>query len=296
MYADRRPGGPGFPTLCGRFRARLPARLSEGPARHFLMSEINAAIPVLLYHSVPRDASTADPLAVAYGEFAAHLDAILASGRAPVTIGEIAAGLRGERPLPERAVGITFDDGYEDTLDAIELLCERGLRASVYVTTGQIGTEQMIGYEQLQRLAGRPDAVELGAHTVTHPRLDELSPAEVEREVADSKRRLEELLGRPVSTFAYPYGAHDRHVRQAVIAAGFDSAAAVKNAISHREDDPWAIARWTVESATGAERIAQVLEGRGVPRAWRHERLRTRGYRTVRRLRRTVGRGVGSER
>jgi peptidoglycan/xylan/chitin deacetylase (PgdA/CDA1 family) len=251
---------------------------------------MNAAIPVLLYHSVPRTASEAsDPLAVPYERFAAHLDAVLASRRVPLTIGEIAGGLRGEYPLPERAVCITFDDGYDNTLDAIELLCERGLRASLYVTTGQIGTEHMIGYEELQHLAARPDAVELGAHSVTHPRLDELSPPAVEREVSESKRRLEQLLGRPVTSFAYPYGAHDRRVRQAVIAAGFHSAAAVKNAISHREDDPWAIARWTVERGIGAERIAQVLDGRGVPRAWRHERLRTRGYRTVRRLRRRIG-------
>ena len=249
------------------------------------------AIPILLYHSVPRGAPDAsDPLAVSYERFAGHLDAVLASGRVALTIGEIAEGLRHERPLPDRAVAITFDDGYENTPDAIELLCERSLRASVYVTTGQIGSAGMIGHDQLQRLAGRPDAVELGAHTVTHPRLDELSLAEAQREVSASKSRLEQLLGRPVTSFAYPYGAHDRQVRQAVIAAGFHSAAAVKNALSHREDDPWAIARWTVDGATDAERIARVLDGRGVPRAWRHERLRTRGYRTVRRLRRRIGR------
>jgi peptidoglycan/xylan/chitin deacetylase (PgdA/CDA1 family) len=252
-------------------------------------------IPILLYHSVPREASdVADRFSVAYEQFATHLDAILASGRVPVTIGEIAAGLRGERQLPDRAVAITFDDGYDDTLAAIELLCERGLRASVYVTTGQIGARPMIGRDQLRLLADRPDAIELGAHSVTHPRLDELSLSEVESEVSDSKRQLEQLLGRPVETFAYPYGAYDRRVREAVMAAGFLSAAAVKNALSHREDDPWAIARWTVRSVTGAQQIARVLDGRGVPCAWRHERLRTRGYRAVRRLRRTLGRGVGS--
>jgi peptidoglycan/xylan/chitin deacetylase (PgdA/CDA1 family) len=249
------------------------------------------AIPILLYHSVPRGGALdgADRLAVAGERFASHLDAIVASGRAALTIGEIAEGLRGERPLPERAVAITFDDGYENTPDAIELLCERGLRASLYVTTGQVGSEHMIGHDQLRRLAGLPDAVELGAHTVTHPRLDELSLPEIEREVSDSKRWLEQLLERPVVSFAYPYGAYDRRVRQAVIAAGFHSAAAVKNAISHGGDDPWAIARWTVCGDTDAERIVRILDGRGVRRAWRHERLRTRGYRTVRRLRRRIG-------
>jgi hypothetical protein len=81
-----------------------------------------------------------------------------------------------------------------------------------------------------------------------------------------------------------------------VIAAGFPSAVAVKNALSHHGDDPWAIARWTVRSTIGAQQIARILDGRGAPCAWRHERLRTRGYRAVPRVRRTLGRGVGSRR
>lgn len=252
-------------------------------------------IPILLYHSVPREAADrTDRFSVSYEEFATHLDAVLESGRVPLTIGEIAGGLRDERPLPDRAVAITFDDCYDNTHAAIELICERGLRASVYVTTGQIGTEHMVSYDQLQRLAELQDAVELGAHSVTHPHLDELNLNEIEREVAGSKRQLEQVLGQPVATFAYPYGSYDRRVRQAVLAAGFQSAAAVKNALSHREDDPWGIARWTVGTATDAQQIARVLDGQGVPHAWRHERMRTRGYRTVRRLRRRIGQGASA--
>jgi peptidoglycan/xylan/chitin deacetylase (PgdA/CDA1 family) len=261
-------------------------------ARHLFASVIKV-IPILLYHSVPPETGDmTDRLAVSYEQFATHLDAVVESGRVPLTIGEIASGLRDERPLPDRAVAVTFDDCYDNTHAAIELLCERGLRASVYVTTGQIGTEHMVSYDQLQRLAEWQDAVELGAHSVTHPHLDELNVNEIEREVAGSKHQLEQVLGRPVTSFAYPYGSYDRQVRQAVVAAGFQSAAAVKNALSHRQDDPWAIARWTVRTTTDAQQIARVLDGRSVPHAWRHERLRTRGYRTVRRLRRRIGQGT----
>jgi glycosyltransferase involved in cell wall biosynthesis len=116
------------------------------------------------------------------------------------------------------------------------------------------------------------------------------------RALSDRKRQLEHLLGRGVETFTYPYGAYDRRVREAVIADGFPSAVAVKNALFHRGDDPWAIARWTVRSTSRAQQIARILDGRGAPCAWRHERLRTRGCRTVRKVRRTLGRGVGSRR
>ncbi len=251
------------------------------------------AIPVLLYHAVPASAS-GDPLAVTRKQFASHIEAVLDSGRTPVTVGEIAAGLRGERALPHRPVAITFDDAYEDTLAAVEMLCASQLRAGVYVTSGQVNSGSMIRGEQLQRLAEMPEMVELGAHTVTHPALDELGLIEIEREVADSRRALQEMIGRELDAFAYPFGAYDRRVRAAVIEAGFRSAAAVKNALSHRGDDPWAIARFTVGAETSAERIAQVLAGRGIPRAWHRERLRTRGYRAARRFKRRVGLGAGS--
>ena len=252
------------------------------------------AIPVLLYHAVPDDAPPDDPLSVPYEQFAAHVDAIVSSGRTPVSVAEIAAGLRGERPLAEHAVAVTFDDAYEDTARAVELLRERELRASVYVTTGQIDSGRMIRREQLERLARQPEIFELGAHTVNHPPLDELGIEEIKREVSDSKQTLEQMIDRSVDTFAYPFGAYDVRVRQAVIDAGFSSAAAVKNALSHPEDDPWAIARFTVGTATGPEQIAQILDGQGAPYSWHGERLRTRGYRAVRKLRRHTGLGGGA--
>jgi peptidoglycan/xylan/chitin deacetylase (PgdA/CDA1 family) len=264
---------------------------SEHPARDAKL----AMIPILLYHSVFRGCScNADRFALHYERFATHLDAIVESGRTPLTISEVGAGLRGERQLPDRPVAITFDDGYADTTDAIELIWMRGLRASVFVTTGQIGTVSMISSAQLGLLACRPDILELGAHSVTHPHLDELSRSEIESEVSISKQQLEHTVGRRVESFAYPYGAYDRRVRDAVVAAGYQTAVAVKNALSHQQDDPWAIARWTVRATTRAGQIAEVLEGEGAPPAWREERLRTRGYRKARRLRRSLSRRVGA--
>ncbi|HZC13618.1 MAG TPA: polysaccharide deacetylase family protein, partial [Thermoleophilaceae bacterium] len=104
-----------------------------------------------------------------------------------------------------------------------------------------------------------------------------------------SKLRLETLTQIEIRSFAYPHGAYDERARQAVIDAGFRSAAAVKNALSHSADDVFAIARWTVTAGTPASRIAQVLEGVGVPIAWAGERFRTRAYRFARRHRRLLG-------
>jgi peptidoglycan/xylan/chitin deacetylase (PgdA/CDA1 family) len=103
------------------------------------------AIPVLLYHSVPRAVDDGDRLSVSHELFCTHMDAVVASERVPLTINQLADGLRGRRPLPPRPVLITFDDGYRNNLAAIELLGERGLRATIYVTTGTISSSVMLG-------------------------------------------------------------------------------------------------------------------------------------------------------
>jgi peptidoglycan/xylan/chitin deacetylase (PgdA/CDA1 family) len=98
------------------------------------------AIPVLLYHSISDNPPPWRSWgAVSRRQFAAHVDAIRGSGRQALSITELAAGLRGECPLPERAVVVTFDDGYDDTYQAVEILCAADLAATVYLTTDEIG-------------------------------------------------------------------------------------------------------------------------------------------------------------
>jgi peptidoglycan/xylan/chitin deacetylase (PgdA/CDA1 family) len=249
---------------------------------------MTTVIPVLLYHSVSdRPAPSEAWGAVSRPEFAAHVKAIEASGRVAVGITELAAALRAERPLPDRPVAVTFDDGFADTYAAVELLRDHDLASTVYVTSGEVGARDRLSPSQLAALARLP-GIEVGAHAVRHRRLDELDDAELADELRVSKAQLEDLTQRSVRSFAYPHGCYDSRVRKAVIAAGYRSAAAVKNAVSHPGDDPLAIARWTVTGGTSAARIAQVLEGAGVPLAWAPERLRTRAYRTVRRQRRRL--------
>src|SRR4051794_4983985 len=257
-----------------------PVRLPE-PA-------VRGVVPVLVYHSVSEhpppgeERWTVTPL-----ELAAHLEIASECGREAVTISELAAALRGERDFDASLMAFTFDDGRADNVAAAAALAERGWPSTLYVTTGEVGAPGHLTHGDLAALAADP-LIELGAHTVRHPYLDELAFDEMRAEVAGSRTQLELLCGAPVRTFAYPYGAHDRAVRSAVVNAGYDSACAVKNAFSHPADDPFAIARWIVERDTPVSRVREVFAGRGLPRAWARERLRTNVYRRVRRARRRL--------
>jgi peptidoglycan/xylan/chitin deacetylase (PgdA/CDA1 family) len=243
---------------------------------------------VLLYHAVNKQPPPGlERFTVNPDRFAEHVGALRDAGRVGLTVSAFAACLKNRRHLPDRPVLVTFDDGYADFLDAAERLAAAGLPSTLYVTTGQLGASGMLTRVQLQSLG---EAVEVGAHSRTHPRLDEVSRARLRNEVFGSKADLEDVLQRPARSFAYPHGDHDQAVRQTVVDAGFDSATAVKNAFSHDADDPFAIARITVTADTTAERIGQLLQGRGAPAAWARERRRTRAYRSYRRVRRRLRR------
>lgn len=244
-----------------------------------------AVVPVLLYHRVgsfPGDRYTVDP-----ASFAAHMQAVLESRRVALTISELAHVLSDHNAEQRAYVAVTFDDGYAETLGAVRSMAALGLPATVYVTTGWIGSPGMLTRDQVRILAEMP-GVELGSHTATHPYLDELEASQVRAEIVESRDALT-VMGAEVRTFAYPHGAYDALVRAEVINAGFTSAVAVKNALSHVGDDPWAIARYTLFRDTPLRRLTQVADGRGERLAWTEERWRTRAYRTARRAMRRKG-------
>ena len=122
-------------------------------------------------------------------------------------------------PCKGRWVCVTFDDGYRDNYTvAYPLLKKLGVPFTVYVTTGIIDDQQEMWWypgerlgirsEELQRLAKEPLCT-IGAHTVSHPKLDELTYEEQYREIAQSKQELESLLGKEIKHFSFPHGAHN---------------------------------------------------------------------------------------
>lgn len=254
-------------------------------------------IPILLYQSVNDQRPTeSKPWAVSRGMFEAHLDKLTELGYVGLTVGQLTKLTRAGCPVPERAVVVTFDNGFADfASNAWPLLKARGLPATLYVTAGLVGGSSeslgpggadrlpILGAVDIGELAD--DGVEIGAHSMTHTQLDAIGRERAWREILDSKNALEAIVRGPVETFAYPHGYHDRATRKMVADAGFTSAAAVRNALSHEGDDRYALARYTVKADCTAEHLAGVLDGRHAKRASGRERLRTGAWRQVRRIR-----------
>lgn len=237
-------------------------------------------VPVFVFHSVA-DRPGASVWTLERAAFARIARAIADSGRTGLRFGDLTARLRRHEPLPPRPVVVTFDDGFADNIDAVRVCRDNGLPATVFVTTGYLGRPEMLTAPGLRELGDLP-GVEIGSHTVSHRRLDELPVAEIRRELADSRAVLEDALSREVATLAYPHGNYDGRVIRIAGETGYRGAAAVRMASSHDREDPYAVSRLIVDATTPEATVRRFLEG-GVPPAPRGERLRTRGFRLARR-------------
>jgi peptidoglycan/xylan/chitin deacetylase (PgdA/CDA1 family) len=96
-------------------------------------------------------------------------------------------------------------------------------------------------WDQLREMESA--GIEIGSHTVTHPVLTRVTPDRLHRELEQSRRRLEDMLGHPVTSFCYPNGAYDRTVRDAVARTGYRLAVTSDDGLNDATIDPLAIRR-----------------------------------------------------
>lgn len=256
-------------------------------------------VPVLMYHAVADvPARAARRLSVTPAAFAEQMELLAAGGFTALTAQQLAAAWRGGGPLPARPVLITFDDGYEGVhRHALPALTGHGLTATLFVSTGWLrgrpaagvcpgAPDTMLDWEQVRELAAA--GVEIGAHSHSHPQLDQLPGERLRFEVVRCGEILREELGTRPGSFAYPYGYSSRRVRHAVRAAGYGIGFAVGNGAARPAQGPYALRRVTVRRSTGLEEFEQLVEGRRLGRNFAMDRALTRGYAIVRGTRRAL--------
>jgi peptidoglycan/xylan/chitin deacetylase (PgdA/CDA1 family) len=206
---------------------------------------------VLMYHSIAAPGARIDwPWQVAYADFIAHLDLLAGGGWRTASLAEIA-----DEPGQPRTVVISFDDGYVDNLAAFEALGVRGMRGAWFVVSGHVGRTAgwsgserpgmpMLGATHL-RLMHRA-GMEIGSHTRNHVDLPQCDEELLRSEVTGSRRELEDLIGAPVTSFAYPYGRLNPAAVAAVREAGYTAACTTASGWAVRDRDRLRIRRLTI--------------------------------------------------
>jgi peptidoglycan/xylan/chitin deacetylase (PgdA/CDA1 family) len=198
---------------------------------------------VLCYHAVSD--GWEHQLSVGAGAFERQLRTLTLRGLRGVSADAVLDGNRG--------IHVTFDDAFRSVVNALPILERLGVPATVFACAGyaeqgrpldvpELAAEASAHPDELATMswdelrALRERGVEIGSHTVSHPHLPQLSEAEIQSELTDSRARLEDELGEPCRFLAYPYGEHDARVRAAARRAGYAAAFALASTAEPRDE------------------------------------------------------------
>ncbi len=214
--------------------------------------------PILMHHQVGphRPGSPLNRWRVTERDFEWQLDTLRRLGYRGVALRDLVDAPERTSPSPAaRRVVLTFDDGYRGVRErALSALRARAFTATVFVVADRIGGvndwdgetpgEPLLAADEIRALSGA--GIEIGSHGATHRALTRLGDADLAREVAGSRETLERITGAPVTSFCYPYGDFDDRVVEAVRAAGYRAATAIRGGISEDLSDPFRLKRVAV--------------------------------------------------
>jgi peptidoglycan/xylan/chitin deacetylase (PgdA/CDA1 family) len=222
------------------------------------------ALRVLMYHKV--NDQWPNPTTVPTAVFAEQMSLLGTLGYTPVSLDAVRDHYVDGAPLPPQAVLITFDDGYRDNLEnALPILRERGYPAVVFVPIGYLdpAARPLPHEENLVRMGVRnptldwdelaeleQGGVRIESHGIGHRQLTELDPDEALREIALSRERLGERLGREVEAYAYVKGSRadfrPEHV-SLVQQAGYELAFTAVSGANGEDADRYQLLRYNIE-------------------------------------------------
>lgn len=187
--------------------------------------------------------------------FAAQMAFLKGFGYRVLDLDQVLACVRGEQPIPPKAVALTFDDGYANFVRyALPVLRRHGFPATVYAVSDLVGQRaRWLNNDRGQDIATLMSAAQLreirtqgmavGSHTLSHTKLAEASPERQRRELADSKVALEDLLGEEVGHLCYPYGSFNLDAVRAAAEIGYISATTCLRGPAEPGDHPLVLPR-----------------------------------------------------
>jgi peptidoglycan/xylan/chitin deacetylase (PgdA/CDA1 family) len=221
------------------------------------------SLRVLMYHKV--NDLPGNPLSMPVSLFDEQMHQLRELRYTVVGLDAVLDHYTERKPLPPQAVLITFDDGYHDNRDnAAAVLRKHGYPGVLFVPIGYLGDRQPLPHDE--RLAAQGllnptldwdeltdlerEGIRIESHGISHRPLADLEVDEAAREIALSKLRLEEKLGRPVRAFSYVKGseAHYKPVHLSLVRqAGYDVAFTAVSGANSQSTDPLQLRRYNIE-------------------------------------------------
>ena len=216
---------------------------------------------ILLYHHV-----AISPIESQYyihpENFASQMKALDEWGYTPIPLSLLAKAIKEGAELPQKPVIISFDDGRMDIYEtAFPIMKEYDFPGVFYIISGGLGDKGLVGVDELQEMAAA--GWEIGSHSHSHADLSKITADSSYREVVSSRDVLEEALGFPVTSFAYPFGTITEIAGKQVHIAGYESAAGLGYTDSQGPGNLFYLQRRPISWDYDLKRLAIVLGWEG---------------------------------
>ncbi len=230
------------------------SKLNFPQTQIFALTDSNT-VPILMYHYVRDVNKSKDPvgynLSVSPTDFELQMRAFVRTGYNFITPRDFLEGKANNRSLM-----LTFDDGYADFYEnAFPVLKRYRIKATVFVVSDFIDDAKGNYLTSAQIKELNDWGIEIGSHSVSHSNLTKASEGELARQLGQSKKVLEEIIGRQVISFAYPAGNYDDNVLRATGEAGYQLAVTVEGGFGSLRDNLLAQKRVRINGGENLERI-----------------------------------------
>ena len=247
---------------------------------------------ILMYHNISNRLETipADhrPYVLEPHVFHNQMKSVADSRLEPLTVAEWCSNSQSKRGLI-----LTFDDGHiSNHSAALPVLREFGLKATFFITAGAIGIGGTMNWAQIRDL--HHAGMEIGSHTLTHRPPSMLSDTELEYELSESRRILENGLGAPVTSISSPTGFFNPHMRRIAEKVGYRALCISRVGFAADGGDLFSLNRVAIKRSTSEKRFQALLDfdrltighmrARQRIRELARETLGRKGYLRVRRL------------
>lgn len=184
-------------------------------------------VPILLYHHIGFSLKEETVYYVSPEAFDQQMNLLYQWGYKTISVELLARAINEGAELPPKPIILTFDDGSETIYTTAQPIMQRyGFTGISYIVRNYVGITHYMTADQIRFLHAA--GWEIGSHGLSHRELT-VPPYRQEDEIVESRRRLEALLGVPVLSFAYPFGAYDDDSLRNVHSAGYIAAMGLGN-------------------------------------------------------------------
>lgn len=196
-------------------KVSIPEKTLEEP---IVPREIEG-VPVLMYHSIAIEKG--NPIRLPKETLEEQMAYLKENDYITLTLDELYSYYEKKLTVPDKAVVLTFDDGYEDNYtNMYPILKKYGFKATIFVITDTIDKDpQYLTSAQLKEM--NKNGIDIESHTVTHRDLNTLSNDEQLKELQNSKSTLEKTLNKKINFVAYPSGKYNDYTITAAENAGY---------------------------------------------------------------------------